>query len=242
MDGFYHSIERCGTVDGPGIRYVLFLSGCSLRCSFCHNPDTWQRGDQTIDVETVLLQYERHRHFYDASGGGITLSGGEPMLQSEFAAELLAACRKRNIHTMIDTAGHYPSANLAAVLPQLDAAMFSIKTALPAKHKEICGAEPDLAWNNLRRIAASVLTTLRYVLIPGLTDKPEDLAALASLYHTLPAQTRLELLPYHSLGRYKWQTAGLAYSLNDVPDASLQNLDAASDQLRLQGVRLVSHN
>lgn len=242
MDAFYHSIERCGTVDGPGMRYVLFLNGCSLRCSFCHNPDTWQRGEKTVSVETVLQQYERNRHFYDASKGGITLSGGEPLLQSEFVAELLAACRKRNIHTLIDTAGHYPAANLDDVLPQLDAAMFSVKTAIAAKHKEICGAEPDLAWSNLRRIAAAVSTTLRYVLIPGLTDQPEDLTALAELYHTLPSRTKLELLPYHSMGRYKWQASGLSYKLDDVPDASLKELDAASAQLRLQGVRLIAHN
>ncbi len=242
MDGFYHSIERCGTVDGPGIRYVLFLSGCSLRCSFCHNPDTWQRGNLTIDVKTVLQQYERYRHFYDASKGGLTLSGGEPLLQSEFAAELLTACRKSNIQTMIDTAGHYPSANLDAVLPQLDAAMFSIKTALPHKHKEICGAEPDLAWSNLRRIAGAVSTTLRYVLIPGLSDSKEDLTTLTELYHSLPAGTSLELLPYHTLGRHKWQASGLAYSLADIPDAGLKELNAASDHLRSQGVKLVAHS
>lgn len=225
MKGFCHSAERCGTVDGPGMRYVLFLAGCNLRCQFCHNPDTWRLTDGSErDVADILQEYERYRAFYDASGGGLTISGGEPLLQPEFAGELLAAARKRGIHTMIDTAGHYPSANLHRVLPHLNAAMFSIKSPIAAKHRLLCGSEPDQSLENLRRLADSVSLTLRYVLIPGLTDEPDDLTALAKLQQALPNQPPIELLPYHSLGRAKWQALKLNYPLTaaDCRDSDLQ--------------------
>jgi pyruvate formate lyase activating enzyme len=186
MEGHYHSIERFGTVDGQGIRYVLFLSGCQLRCRFCHNPDTWQAGNQTISTQEVLTDVLRYRHFYDPSGGGITLSGGEPLLQAKFATELLSACHTHNIHTTIDTAGYYKEQHITRIAPYTDAALFSIKATNPEKHRWLAGFDNDQIISNLHYMTNHIPTTVRYVVIPGITNLPEDIQGLSNLIQSLP--------------------------------------------------------
>jgi len=236
MKGYYHSIEHFGTVDGQGIRYVLFLAGCQLRCRFCHNPDTWQRGQQTISTEEVLADLLHYRHFYDPSGGGITLSGGEPLLQSTFATELLSACHAHHIHTTIDTAGYYNQENITPILPYTDAVLFSIKAVDPEKHRWIAGFDNTQIISNLRYITEHIPTTLRYVILPGLTDLPEDLQALSGLIHSLPKPVSVELLPYHTYGRKKWQDLKMDYTLDHIPEATPQDIKVAADLLRSQGI------
>lgn len=239
MQGYYHSIEHFGTVDGQGIRYVLFLSGCQLRCRFCHNPDTWQQGCQVIQTEQILKDLLHYRHFYDSSGGGITVSGGEPLLQPLFVAELFAACRSHNIHTTIDTAGYYPQEHLTAVLPYTKAALFSIKAVDPQKHRWLAGFDNQQILTNLNYAARSIPVTLRYVILPGLTDSLQDLQALASLVHTMPSLVPVELLPYHSLGRHKWKTLNMKYTLDDVADATPQDMAKAAAILKAEGITLL---
>lgn len=239
MQGYYHSIEHFGTVDGQGIRYVLFLSGCQLRCRFCHNPDTWQQGSQLISTEEILADLLHYRHFYDGSGGGITVSGGEPLLQSQFVAELFAACQNYNIHTTIDTAGYYDSENITAILPYTKAALFSIKAVDPKKHLWLAGFDNQKILRNLHYFAQHIPVTLRYVVIPGVTTSVEDIRALASLVHSLPATTPVELLPYHSLGQQKWQNLQMNYTLAHIPDATLQDITRAGDLLREEGITLL---
>ncbi|MCC5463823.1 pyruvate formate-lyase-activating protein [Pelosinus baikalensis] len=239
MQGYYHSIEHFGTVDGQGIRYVLFLSGCQLRCRFCHNPDTWQQGCQSITTEQILKDLLHYRHFYDASSGGITASGGEPLLQSQFLAELFSSCQSHNIHTTIDTAGYYDQKHLTAVLPYTNAALFSIKAVDPQKHRWLAGFDNQQILENLNYVAQSIPITLRYVIIPGLTNSLEDLQALAGLVHTLPALVPVELLPYHSLGRHKWKTLNMKYTLDDVPDATTQDIVIATNILKSEGIIIV---
>lgn len=240
MNGYYHSIERFGTVDGQGIRYVLFLSGCQLRCRFCHNPDTWQQGSQHISTSEVIEDLLRYRHFYDPSGGGITLSGGEPLLQAEFATELLAACHAHNIHTTIDTAGYYDQQNLAAVLPYTDAVLFSIKATDPQKHRWLAGFDNTQIISNLHYAAQYKKTTLRYVVIPGITTLPEDIQGLSTLIHSLPNSVTVELLPYHTYGRQKWQDLRMKYSLEHVPEATPHDVTAVADILQQQGILVLN--
>lgn len=242
MQGYYHSIERFGTVDGTGIRYVLFLSGCQLRCRFCHNPDTWLQGNQTISTEKVLADLLRYRHFYDASGGGITLSGGEPLLQPEFAAELLAACQSHGIHTTIDTAGYYDQANLKAVLPYTNAALFSIKAVDQQKHQWLAGFDNQQIIENLHCAAEHIPVTLRYVILPGLTDLPEDMESLIKLIHSLPKPVPVELLPYHTYGRQKWQALKMKYTLDHIPEATPQDISAAAAILMKQNIVVLNHS
>jgi len=240
MEGYFHSIERFGTVDGPGIRYVLFLSGCQLRCRFCHNPDTWLQGKQTISTEKVLADILRYRHFYDSSKGGITLSGGEPLLQSKFSAELLAACRAHSIHTIIDTAGYYDQQNITEILPYTNAALFSIKAADPQKHRWLAGFDNTQIISNLKYMTQHLTVTLRYVVIPGVTNLPEDIQALINLIHSLPKPVAVELLPYHTYGRQKWQALQMNYTLDQIPEAIPSDITAVADSLVAQGITVIN--
>ena len=237
MQGYYHSVETFGTVDGKGIRYVLFLSGCSLGCRFCHNPDTWERGSQTITVSEVLADYRRYRPYYEASGGGITVSGGEPLLQAEFVADLFAACRAEGIHTTLDTSGFAPMAALAKVLPYTDAVLFGLKAAKEETHRLLTNAGSDSIQENLAYVAAApVELTARYILIPGVNDGKEELSALAELLGSLPRPVALDLLPYHNLGAAKWERLGWPYSLTGIRPATDEDVEKVRRFLEGEGL------
>lgn len=240
MEGYYHSIEHFGTVDGQGIRYVLFLSGCQLRCRFCHNPDTWLQGDKTISTVEVIADILRYRNFYDASGGGVTLSGGEPLLQSQFVFELLAICRAHSIHTTIDTAGYYDQQNITVILPYTDAALFSIKAVDPKKHRWLAGCDNAQIISNLKYMTQHIPVTVRYVVIPSITNLQQDIQALINLIHSLPKPVPVELLPYHTYGRQKWQGLQMNYTLDHIPEATPSDVAAVADCLEAQGIRVIN--
>ena len=240
MEGYYHSIEHFGTVDGQGIRYVLFLSGCQLRCRFCHNPDTWIQGNKTISTVEILGDILRYRNFYDSSGGGLTLSGGEPLLQSQFIFELLAACHAHSIHTTIDTAGYYDQENITVILPYTDAALFSIKAADPQKHRWLAGFDNTQIISNLKYMTQHIPVTLRYVVIPGITNLQEDIQSLINLIHSLPKPVSVELLPYHTYGRQKWQELQMNYTLDHIPEATPSDVAAVADSLIAQGITVIN--
>jgi len=240
MQGYYHSVETFGTVDGKGIRYVLFLTGCALGCRFCHNPDTWVRGEKTITVEQVLSDYSKYRPYYDASGGGITVSGGEPLLQAAFVAELFAACRLQGIHTTLDTAGFADRSSIDQVLPHTDTVLFGLKTAVNRTHQDLTtsGAEPIV--QSLRHIAAApVALILRYILIPGLNNSEEELGALVQVINSLPRPIAVELLPYHAMGATKWSRLGNEYSLTGIPPASAADIEEAKAFLAGRGLMIL---
>jgi pyruvate formate lyase activating enzyme len=236
---YYHSVETFGTVDGPGIRYVLFLSGCNLQCRFCHNPDTWQQGDKTITVEEVLADIKRYKTFYDRSGGGLTVSGGEPLLQPKFVAKLFKACRTAGIHTLLDTSGSAPKESLEEVLPFTDQVQYSIKAASELLHAELTNMDNAATLSNLRYIAQSqVPLVIRFVLIPGVIDTEQELKKLANLINALPNKPRLELLPYHILGKEKWAALGKTYSLEDILPATPDDIRRASIFLHSMGIMM----
>lgn len=237
--GYFHSIETFGTVDGPGIRYVLFLSGCRLGCVFCHNRDTWDFGGQFISVDAVLADIKKYRTFYNASGGGLTVSGGEPLLQPDFVAALFAACRDQGIHTTLDTAGFCETEALATVLPYTDLVMFSIKSATQQTHLRLTGREPSSIIDNLRLAAHTTPLIVRFVIIPGITDTQAELTAFARLITDLPIQPCVELLPYHRAGRQKWEKLSLTYPLDDIVAATATDIEQASRLLIANGVSLL---
>jgi len=226
MRGYYHSRETFGTVDGKGIRYVLFLAGCSLSCVFCHNPDTWQRGGKSITVEEVMADVLKYQHYYKASGGGITVSGGEPLLQPEFVAALFQECRKQGIHTTLDTAGFCPQDNLEQVLPYTDEVLFCLKVMDEKKHRLLTGADNRCIQSNLRLAAAQVPTVIRYVVIPEINDESADIQQLAAFIVSLPQTVSVELLGYHIMGKRKWEDLGIPYRLSSVPPANQKHLEA----------------
>ncbi|MEG6584393.1 pyruvate formate-lyase-activating protein [Dendrosporobacter sp. 1207_IL3150] len=242
MKAYYHSVETFGTVDGRGIRYVLFLSGCTLGCIFCHNPDTWASGDKTITVEEVLKDFTKYRSFYTSSGGGITVSGGEPLLQAEFVAELFKACREQGIHTTLDTSGYCSEQNAALVLPYVDEVLFCLKAATAESYKSLTLADNTKILANLNHFAASTELNIRYVIIPDINNSEEDMIKLAELIKSLPKQVPVDLLPYHSLGREKWDKLGMPYQLSDVPDAELKHINEAKKVLINQGINVLEHH
>ena len=238
MRGYYHSRETFGTVDGKGIRYVLFLSGCALTCAFCHNPDTWQRGDKTITVKEIIDDLLKYRHYYEVSGGGITVSGGEPLLQPEVVAALFQDCRQKGIHTTLDTAGFCPQNNIEQVLPYTDEVLFCVKVMDAEKHRQLTGADNHCIQSNLRLAAAQVPTVIRYVVIPGINDQLMDIQQLADFILSLSQPVSVELLGYHTLGLKKWEMLGLPYRLLSVPQATPMHLETVRNLLRQKQIRV----
>lgn len=233
--GYYHSIETFGTVDGPGIRYVLFLSGCKLGCAFCHNPDTWSVGKR-ISVREVINDMLKYKSFYQSSGGGITISGGEPVLQADFVCDLLKACKNESIHTIVDTAGYGETSNFDKFLPYTDKILFSIKAIDNTLHRKLTVCDNEQILNNLQYIADKVEVVVRYVILPGLTGKEEDLKKLAEFLLTLPTEVTVELLGYHTMGKAKWDGLGWNYKLKDIRPANKNDLEKAKNILIEQNI------
>lgn len=238
MVGYYHSKETFGTVDGKGIRYVLFLAGCSLGCAFCHNPDSWARGDKTITVEEVIADVGQYRSFYESSGGGITVSGGEPLLQPAFVAALFAACHKAKIHTTVDTAGFYRQEALDAVLAHTDHVLFSLKAVDTKIHQYLTKADNKEILENLQYIAKRKPISLRYVVVPGINDTEKEISALATLLKKIGGEVKVELLGYHTMGVYKWKELGMEYKLSDLKPASKEDVQKVRVALENAGIEM----
>lgn len=228
-EGYIHSIETLGTLDGPGLRYVIFMQGCPLRCAFCHNPDTWRMAyGQVKTVDCLLDDIKNYISYFQSSGGGVTVSGGEPLLQAPFISLLFEGLKKLNIHRVVDTSGFAEVEKIKNLMALTDLVMLSIKHPDPERHREICGhsQERPLAFARyLTRIEMPVW--IRYVLIPGVSNSPEDLAMLADMIRKMPNAQKLELLPYNTMGKSKWQELGIKSDLLDKPSPSPQEVTEA---------------
>lgn len=229
MKGKIHSIETCGTVDGPGIRYILFTQGCPLRCKYCHNPDTWSmKNGKEADTEDLIKDIVKYKSFMQFSGGGITISGGEPLLQPDFVKDLFQKCKANNIHTALDTSGFISIEKADVVLDYTDLVLLDIKSYNPDVFKELTGVplDPTLqfaAHLNERKIPVWI----RYVLVPNLTDDPEDIDHLAKFLSTLNNVERIDILPFHKMGEYKWEQLGYKYELTDTIEPNKAEVQAA---------------
>lgn len=219
MKGNIHSIESMGLVDGPGIRTVVFFQGCSLRCRFCHNPDTWQlSGREQIEASQLLRRLLRYKPYFDRSGGGVTFSGGEPLLQPAFLLEMLTLCQAAGVHTCVDTAG-CGKGDYDAILAHTDLLLYDVKEISAQRYRSMTGRD----WEETRHFLQAVRKAgtpvwVRHVVIPGLTDGEAHIRALkAFIGQEVPNVQRVELLPYHTLGVHKYQSLGLPYSLEGVP-------------------------
>lgn len=230
-NGIVHSIETFGALDGPGTRYVLFLKGCPLRCLFCHNPDTWtMEGGTERSPEEVVADVLRYKGFY--SKGGVTISGGEPMLQHDFVKELLIMLRSNNIHTALDTAGSIPVSKTSELIDLTDMLLLDIKSPFGDVFEKITGRPIDNTLDTLRYCEkTSKRVWIRHVVITGLTDSEENFRALGSLLKDLKCVEYVDLLPFHKLGEYKWHDLGLPYTLTDTPEPDLSILENAVEIL-----------
>jgi len=218
VKGYLHSIESFGTLDGPGLRYVLFMQGCPLRCAYCHNPDTWpMRCGREVTVKEIVAEVKQYLPYFANGKGGVTASGGEPLLQAEFLNQLFQELKKLKVHTVLDTSGFADVEKVDELLRYTDLVLFSIKHTDPLKHQlltEHYNYKPLRLARYLTKIAMPVW--IRYVLLPGITDSQEDLIALAELVNSMPNVQRIEILPYHDLGVVKWKELGIKYQLEEV--------------------------
>ncbi|MDU5315992.1 MAG: pyruvate formate-lyase-activating protein [Varibaculum cambriense] len=236
-----HSWELVTAVDGPGTRLTLFLSGCPLRCQYCHNPDTFQmRSGHAVTLNDVFKLVKRYRAIFKVTGGGLTISGGEALMQVKFVRNLLRRCHQEGIHTCLDTSG-FLGANLAdADLKNLDLVLLDVKSGDEATYHEVTGRPlvPTITFGD-RLAEAKVPVWVRFVLVPGLTDDPENIAKLAQIARRWPNLERLEILPFHQMARDKWENLGLNYQLADTPVPTKDQVEAAKNIMREQGIQQV---
>lgn len=227
--GRIHSFETFGTLDGPGIRFVIFMQGCPLRCLYCHNRDTWDKcGGREYTAEQVMAEVMKYVSYFSFSGGGVTVSGGEPLLQRAFVAELFKSCHKNGIHTALDTSGCTDTGDLDELLSFTDLVLLDIKHASEAGHRRITGAGRDRPAAFARLLSErNIPVWIRYVLVPGYTDSEEDLLSAASLIKSMDNVQKVEVLPYHSMGSFKWEELGFVYPLQGVPEPDDQSIRMA---------------
>ena len=233
-----HSFESFGSVDGPGIRFMVFVQGCAMRCAYCHNPDTWSRqGGEEWEVADILDRAERYREYWGKEGG-ITVSGGEALLQAQAVAELFEEAHRRGINTCLDTSGSIPAASdeggsLERLLAATDTVLLDIKHIDPVRHKALTGQDNAGILALARRLSdLGIKTWIRHVLVPGYTDDEPSLRALADFVRTLTNIERIEVLPYHTMGKYKWQKLGIPYRLEGVEPPTQESVERAEQILR----------
>ncbi len=237
--GYIHSIESFGSVDGPGVRFLIFLQGCPMRCRFCHNPDTWAFGQgQEMYVDDLLDKAERYRSYWGAKGG-ITVSGGEPLMQIDFLIELFEEARRRGINTCIDTSAQ-PFNRSAAWFPKFeklmsltDTVLLDIKHIRPDEHKSLTGHDNANVLDCARYLSEiGKPVWIRHVLVPGITDDDRCLTELSEFLRELKNIERIDVLPYHSLGTFKYEKLGIEYSLKDTVAPSRERIENAENILK----------
>lgn len=243
MKGYIHSIESFGTVDGPGVRFVVFFQGCPMRCKYCHNPDTWELnvGNQ-MEVGEILEGFERNRSFY--SSGGITATGGEPMMQLDFLTELFEECKRRGIHTCLDTSGiayngDNPEhvAKVDRLLRSTDLVMLDIKHIDPEEHQILCKQPNKQILAFAEHLSEKgVPIWIRHVVVPGITDKDDYLFRLGYFIGGLKTLKALDVLPYHTMGEPKYEKLKIDYVLKGVP-AMEKDKVVEKKEVILNGIR-----
>lgn len=243
MIGRIHSSESFGTVDGPGLRYVLFMQGCPMRCLYCHNPDTWRvDGGKEMTADEVLKEYKKNEMFY--KNGGITVTGGEPLLQIDFLVELFEKAHEKGIHTCIDTSGitydakdvEYVS-KIDLLMQNTDLVMLDIKHIDPEKHKTLTGYSNERVLAFARYLEKkNIPIWIRHVVVEGYTDNESDLFALGEFIGTLKNVKVLDVLPYHTMGAAKYKELGIKYRLEGIPALS-KNDAAKAKAIIIEGIR-----
>lgn len=230
MMGRIHSIETFGTLDGPGIRFILFMQGCALQCQYCHNPDSWDmKAGKEMSVEEVLAEIEPFLPYYQKSGGGITVTGGEPTLQAPFVAKLFEECKKRwNLHTTLDSSGFCDPRKAEQLMKVTDLVLLDLKQMNREKHISLTSQSNDRILKFAEWLSDIGKTIwVRFVLVPGLTDAHGDLLELGKFIGKLNGIERVDILPYHRMGVFKWQQLGKQYPLEGVPTPTDQEVKRA---------------
>ena len=237
--GFLHSFTTGSTVDGPGVRVVAWTAGCMWRCLYCHNPDTWTMSNGIpVTMTKAIEELRKYRHGLKIMSGGLTISGGEPLMQHRFVAKLFAAASAMGIHTALDSNGYYGARLTDAELETISLVLLDIKTWDPERHRSLTGMDNAPTLEFARRLAARRRPIwLRYVLVPGLTDDPEDVAKTAAFAGELGHVERVDVLPFHQMGQYKWKKLGLEYTLDNTPSPSNELVEQTCALFRSAGLK-----
>ena len=237
--GFLHSFTTGSAVDGPGIRLVAWTAGCHFRCLYCHNPDTWNMmNGMAVPLDRAIAELNKYRHGLKIMQGGFTLSGGEPLMQDRFAVRLLTAAREMGIHTALDTNGYFGERLSDEELTQIDLVLLDIKAWDPERHKHLTAKDIGPILDFARRLAARRRPIwLRYVLVPDLTDDEDDINHIAAFAADLGNVERVDVLPFHQMGRYKWEKLGIYYTLKHTQPPTTALVRRVCEQFRAASLK-----
>lgn len=238
--GFVHSFTTGSTVDGPGVRVVAWLTGCQFRCLYCHNPDTWRMTNGVpVTVERAKVQLGKYRHGLKVMKGGLTISGGEPLMQDRFVIKLFTVSQAMGIHTALDSNGYLGDRLSDGDLEKIDLVLLDIKAWAPERHRELTGMDVEPVLNFARRLASRRKPVwLRYVLVAGLTDDREDIAQTAHFTASLGNVERVDVLPFHQMGAFKWKQLGIEYKLQGAEPPSKEIVERVCAQFRGEGLKV----
>lgn len=243
MIGHIHSTESFGAADGPGVRFIVFMQGCHMRCRYCHNPDTWKMdGGDEVTADEILKRALRFKPYW-GKAGGITISGGEPLLQIDFVIELFKKAKELGINTCIDTAGNPFTkeepffSKFEELMKYTDLLLLDLKEINPARHKDLTGFDNSNIIEMAKYLSEiNKPVWIRHVLVPEHSDFDEDLDALGDFIDTLSNVDRVEILPYHTLGKFKWENLGIPYSLESISPPSAERIENAKQRIHA-GIR-----
>lgn len=242
IKGRIHSIETCGTVDGPGIRYVIFTQGCPLRCLYCHNPDCLRpEGGMDITVDELMKDLQKYLSYIKLSGGGVTITGGEPLMQLGFVTEIFRRCQKLGIHTALDTSGYVQLKVAKSILNYVNLVLLDIKSFDPKIYYQVTRVSLEPTLNFARYLnQINKPTWIRFVLVPNLTDPIGNITGLAQFIANFKNVERVEILPFHKMGEYKWEQLGYDYQLQDTPSASPELVATAKEIFQEYSISVIS--
>lgn len=243
MIGHIHSTESFGAADGPGVRFIVFMQGCHMRCRYCHNPDTWKiDGGDEVTADEILKRALRFKPYW-GKDGGITISGGEPLLQIDFVIELFKKAKELGINTCIDTAGNPFTkeepffSKFEELMKYTDLLLLDLKEINPARHKDLTGFDNSNIIEMAKYLSEiNKPVWIRHVLVPEHSDFDEDLDALGDFIDTLSNVDRVEILPYHTLGKFKWENLGIPYTLESISPPSAERIENAKNRIHA-GIR-----
>jgi len=239
--GFFHSFTTGSAVDGPGVRLVAWLSGCGFRCVFCHNPDTWKSSNGTpVPLKRAVEVVNQYRNSLRTMKGGLTISGGEPLLQYPFLSKLFPEIKKLGVHTTLETNGYFGERLTDADLESIDLVMLGLKAIDPGLHKRLTNMDNAPVHKFARRLAARKHPVwIRFVIVPGWTDNMDEIARMADFAAGLGNVQRVDVLPFHQMGRFKWEKLGMEYKMRDAEPPSAETIEQAIARFAAAGLRVV---
>lgn len=240
VQGYIHSVETAGTVDGPGIRYIIFTTGCPLNCVYCHNPDTRKmKSGKLVNSFDLLKEIHGYKDYHSSTGGGVTISGGEPLVQPEFISSIFAGCKAMGVHTTLDTSGYLNNKISDEQLSNVDLVLLDIKSMLPDVYKKITKVDIQPTLDFARRLdALGIKVWIRFVQVPGWSDRADNVQALADFVETLNNVEMVEVLPFHKMGEHKWKKMALDYELYDVEEPSKEDVDNVKNIFKQKGIKV----